>query len=1020
MRTPITLCNRVLASVFLLAVLLATSLHAQSVAGLGAISGLVTDSSGAAVPDAVVAVRQERMGVHRELTTTSTGIFSVVSLPPASGYTVAVRKEGFRPYQTETFELGVGMVRTLRPVLSIATLSTEVEVTAAPTGGSSEPGISAVVNGTQVTNLPINGRRVDSFVLLAPAVSPEGTAGLLTFRGIPGGNAFLTDGNDTTNQLWNENGGRTRISSNISQDAVQEFQVLANNYSAEFGRAVGGVVNTVTRSGSNDLHGTAFWFFRNQDFNARDGYAAFNPEEKRNQAGGTLGGALIKDRLFYFLSGEVTRREFPLISSMTRPPLFDGNGKFVGACTASAAQCETAARSFDRLNAVIERRADSNIGLGKLDYRAGRNQLSASFNLMNWNSPNGLQTVAVSTTGAGIGANGNSEVKTRFGRLAWTGIATPQTVNEFRFGWFKDRLVDTLSPQLLPPTGVPTITVQGVTNLGSSNNLPRVYPTEDRFQFADTLSLTRGRHILKAGVDISHVRDIQDQVFQGNGFYTYATFTDFALDFSGNTSGQKRWQQYTQAFGPSLVNTWIRDYIGFVQDQYQATSKLTLNAGLRYEFAQYSQPAVTNPNYPQTGRIPEPSRNFGPRVGFAYGMFQGRTVVRGGYGVYHARTPAAFVNWLNRDNSIFQYTITLQGSTAADLAASPVFPNRMPTTNRTPPPGTTSMTFAADEWRTPYVQQGDLTVEQQAGRELSVSASWIWSRGVAFTTIRDINVGPLGPPVTYTILNTAGATAGAYTTATYLTANRVDPRYQRLGSLESGGNTWYNGLALQVRKRAGRWWEGSASYTWSHALDNNLGATGDNLSYGSTPRIVYNGDYAGDKATSELDRRHRLVFNSLLNLKLGLKGGWMLAHLVDDWQLSQITTLASGGAVTPTVTVSGAQFTGQAFTSTLNGLGGSTRVPLLPRQSLPLDPVRQVDARIAKVVAIGERCRLMAMFEAFNVTNSQYNTSVQSQAYSAAKAILTPTARLGEGSASAGFPDGTNARRAQFGLRFAF
>lgn len=981
---------------------------------------MVADSSGSAVPDAVVVVRQERMGIQRETRTTSTGIFSVVSLPPASGYTVTVRKDGFRDYRAEALELRVGTVLALRPVLTVATLSTQVEITATAPVGSAEPGISAVVGGAQITNLPINGRRVDSFVLLAPAVSPEGTAGLLTFRGIPGGNAFLTDGIDTTNQLWNENGGRTRISSNISQDAVQEFQVLANNYSAEFGRAVGGVVNTVTRGGANQVHGTAYWFFRNQDFNARDRYASVNPEERRNQAGGTAGGALVRDRVFYFLNGEVTRRNFPIVSSMTRSPLFDSAGRFVGTCAAGATQCEAAIRSFDRFNTVIDRRADSNIGLAKLDYRAGRNQLSASFNLMNWNSPNGLQTVASSTTGAAIGANGNSEVKTRFGRLAWTGIVTPSTVNEFRFGWFKDRLVDTLSPELLPPTGVATITVQGVSNLGSSNSLPRVYPTEDRFQFADTLSFVRGRHMLKAGVDISHVRDIQDQVFQGNGVYTYGTFTDFALDFSGNTAGEKRWQQYTQAFGPSLVNTWIRDYAVFVQDQYHATSKLTLNAGLRYEIAQFSQPAIQNPDYPQTGRIPEPGRNFGPRFGFAYSMFEGRSTLRGGYGIFHARIPAALVNWLNRDNSVFQYTITLQGSTASDRAIGPIFPNRLPVTDRKPASGTTSMTFATGDWRTPYVQQADLTVEQQVRRDLDVSASWIWSRGVAFTTTRDINIGPQGPAVTYTILNTAGAAAGTYTTATYLTANRVDKRYQRIGSLESGGNTWYNGLALQARKRGGRWWEGSASYTWSHALDNNLGVTGDNLSYGSTPRIVYNGDYATEKGTSELDRRHRFVFNSLLNLKFGLKGNWLLAHLADDWQLSQITTLSSGARVTPTVTVSGSQFTGQAFTTTLNGLGGSTRVPFLQRQSLPLESIRQVDARLAKVVAVGERMRLMVLFEAFNITNSQYNTSVQSQAYSASRLILTPTARVGEGSASAGYPDGTNARRAQFGLRFAF
>src|SRR5262249_60092762 len=144
-----------------------------------------------------------------------------------------------------------------------------------------------VVYAPQIINLPINGMRVDTFVLLTPGVTNDGTFGAVAFRGMPSGNAFLQDGNDTTQQFYNENAGRTRISSNISQDSVQEFQVLTSGYSAEFGRAVGGVINTVTKSGTNDIHATAYWFYRNQVFNARDRYAAINPPESRHQAGGS-------------------------------------------------------------------------------------------------------------------------------------------------------------------------------------------------------------------------------------------------------------------------------------------------------------------------------------------------------------------------------------------------------------------------------------------------------------------------------------------------------------------------------------------------------------------------------------------------------------------------------------------------------------------------------------------------------------------------------------------------------------
>ena len=149
--------------------------------------------------------------------------------------------------------------------------------TQAATVQDTKTDVSQVIDSTLIQDLPINGRRVDSFVLLTPGVTNDGTFGLLTFRGVAGGNSFLVDGNDTTEQFYNENAGRTRIASQISQDAVQEFQVVSSNFSAEYGRAMGGVVNTVTRSGSNGLHGTAYWFFRNRTLDARDRYATINP-----------------------------------------------------------------------------------------------------------------------------------------------------------------------------------------------------------------------------------------------------------------------------------------------------------------------------------------------------------------------------------------------------------------------------------------------------------------------------------------------------------------------------------------------------------------------------------------------------------------------------------------------------------------------------------------------------------------------------------------------------------------------
>jgi hypothetical protein len=1002
-------------------------LQAQSVSGLGAISGTVLDATGSAVADALVQVTNETLGIRRELTTSSAGIFNALSLTPAVNYRVTVTKPGFASYEVSGVQVVVGQIANVRVRLEVAQAQQTIDVVAeALSADQTKTGVSDVVNSNQILNLPINGRRVDSFVLLTPAVVPEGNFGLLSFRGIPGGNAFLIDGNDTTNQLWNENAGRTRIASNISQDAVQEFQVLSSSYSAEFGRAVGGVVNTVTRSGDNELHGTGFWFFRNQDFNALDRYAKAlgqpKPDERRQQFGGAAGGPIVRNRLFYFGNAEFTRRDFPIVSSLNTPPLFDAQGAFVGQCAAPATpqQCQTAIAFVSRFNRIVPRTANNNLGFGKLDYRpADRNSFSFSFNLLNWASPNGIQTGAVLNNGAALGSNGISTVKTRYGRAAWTSILRPNLVNEARFGWMKDRLFDDVNPDLLPPTGTVTISVQGVSNLGGANYLPRVFPTEDRFQFADTLSWTQGKHLVKVGFDFSHVRDVQDQVFNGNGSYTYANFTNFALDLSGNAAGAKRWQSYAQGFGPPKVNTWIRDYIGFVQDQFRVTPRLTLNLGLRLEAARYAQPATPNPDYRETGRIPEQGLNAAPRFGIAWSPWGNRTVIRGGYGLFYARIPGGLVNWLHRDNSNFQFTINLQGNVPQDLEIGPVFPNRLPDTGRRPAPGTTSITIAGDDFRIPYTQQADIGVERQLMRDTLLSVSYIWSRGLAFTTIRDANIGPLGPAVTYRINDAAGNQVGSYSTATYLRANRVDPRYQRVGVLEPNGNTYYNAMAVQLRSKQSKWLETQLSYTWSHALDYNLGVTGDNLFFGNVPRTVFNGDFRNEKGTSEIDQRHRLVVNFVSNLAFGIKPRfWRVA--VDNWQLSGIYNYASGPYATPVVFVSGTPFSGAAFNNTLNGLGGSTRAPFLPRTSLRVDDINRADFRLSKVFAITEGVGMMFLFEAFNVTNSQFDTGVRTQAYQAVSGVLNVTPRLGEGTQSAGFPDGTNARRAQIGLRLMF
>jgi len=1002
---------------------LPVAVWAQPVAGLGAISGVVRDASGAVVPDAQVVIANSSKGIRRALASNEAGVFSAPALVPSAGYSVTVNKQGFAAYEAKNLEVLVGQNVNLNVLLEVAGAATLVEVSgSAPLVESTKTDVSQVVTSAQILNLPINGRRVDSFVLMAPAVVSDGTFGLVSFRGIAGGNAFLTDGNDTTNQFYNENAGRTRISSQISQDAVQEFQVLSSGYSAEFGRASGGVINTLTRSGANDLHGTAYWFFRNRTLNAKDPYATVNPPEKRHQLGASVGGKIVPDRFFYFFNVEATRRTFPLVASLTRPPLFDANGRFVGSCTAAADQCTAAVRFLDRQFQVLNRTANSELGFGKLDWRpSDLHSLSASFNYLRWISPNGIQTQAVLNNGNGVGNNGDSTVRTRYGRLAWTSIPTAAAVNEFRFGWFKDRLFDDLNDKLTPPqTGRATISAQGQGNLGVTDFLPRLNPSENRFQLADNLTWTVGKHTLKFGFDFVTTKDFNVILRNRNGTYSYPTFTAFAQDFSGNTSGAKRWQTYSQRFGNDTAETTIRDYNFYAQDQVRLSASLTFNYGIRYEYAELPQPTLVNPDYPETGRIPSAKKNFAPRAGLAYAFNNSKTVLRAGYGIFYGRYQGGLINTFFLENGLYQKLISLNGAVPADLALGPVFPNRLAGIDRNPPAGTVDVTFAAKDLRNPYTQQGDIAIEHEITRDMGLTVSYIWSRGLHLTTVRDLNVGPPGPPVTYRINDSSGNQVGSYITPTYRLADRVNRNWRRVNLVDGGGNSYYNGLVVQVRKRLSKGVEGSLAYTWSHAIDFNQGGGTNNIFFSEGPRSLFNGDYRGDKSSSSLDQRHRLVIATILAPTFLRRESQFVRYLVNNWQLSQISVFASAHAQTPTIFVSGAPFSGAAFTSTLNGFGGSSRVPFLPATSLDVDQVARTDARITKILPFSDRYQLHLNFEAFNVFNHVSNTSVNGQAFEARNGVLTPTPRLGEGSASQGFPDGTNARRAQVSLRVIF
>ena len=1020
----------------------AGSLFGQS-AGVAGIAGVIKDQSGAVVPNARVVISSESQGTIRALNSNGEGVFTAPVLIPGSGYEVKVTAPGFADYDVKGLVLQVGQTLDLHVTLTVGQATTQVSVdAAAPMVEDTKTELSQVVDSRQILDLPINGRRVDSFALLTPGVSNDGTFGLLSFRGVAGQNSFLVDGTDTTESFYNENAGRTRIAAQISQDAVQEFQVVSSNYSAEYGRAMGGIVNTVTRSGGNTTHGSGFWFYRSTGFDARDPFATFVPSEKRNQVGGTVGGAIKKDKLFYFFNTEVTRRNFPMLDSINSVAVnpVSETWNLCGVATATTpaatpAQCSAINALLPRFWGTIPRTLHQELYLGKLDYRLNdRNSLSASFNFLHEISPNGIQTGAVSTSGAALTGNGDDAVTVRNGHASWTFIPKSSFVNEFRFGVATDRQWDGFDQaELGQGLGFLQATINGQA-LGPANYLPRIEPMETRFQFQDNATWTKGTHTIKFGADIATTKDFVYFISNYYGGYTYQTVNQFALDFSGNTTGAKNWQRYTQTFGNGAVSYRIGDNGLYAQDQWRANDRLTLQYGVRYEYASMPQPSVCNHDYPGTCNVPSRKTNFAPRLGVTYRL-NDKTVVQAGFGVFHARFQGGTIdNLFTTGNGIYQTSMTLTGCPAgtvgctstqiAQTAAGPVFPNTLASQPSNGTVTAPSLQFLAPNLKTPYSEQGNIGIQRQLTSDLAMTVSYIWSRGVQLYGIRDLNLPNTTTNFTYTVNDVNGNPAFNYTTPVYV-GTRPDPRYGTIAYDENGVNSYYNGLAVQVNKRFSHGLQALLSYTWSHEIDDgqSYGESTNNLFLSNPNYWLYNGNYKADKGNGTLDQRHRFVLSWVWAPKFTSKTDAVSRYLVNGWQLSSITTMATGHPYgSQQVSLTDTPVPGMFSNSSLTGSGFSFRAPWLPYNGYYLPASYRADARVSKILPIGERVNLTLNFEMFNLANTWSATGyTSSQGYTEAKGIVTPTpSKLYIPSADAGYPDGTQARRMQVSLRVTF
>jgi Carboxypeptidase regulatory-like domain/TonB dependent receptor len=1035
-------------------------------AASAAINGTVLDASGSVVPDADVVVANRSLGLDRRLRSNGAGIFTAADLVPAPGYTVTVTRTGFQKYQVNPFPLAVGQVANLNINLAIASADAEVTVTSeAPVVETTKTDVSGVVDTNQIDNLPINGRRVDAFVLLTPGVTSDAAFGLLTFRGNAGGNTFLTDGIDTTNTFYDENAGRTR-SYNIAMDAVQEFQVVTSNFLPEYGRASGGVVNTITRGGTNSLHGSAYWFFRNRSLNAIDPTAlGINPPEWRHQAGLSVGGPIRKDKLFYFFNGELQRRQDPIVSSNISSTLFDTRGNPTGATNAvtgcggssyatlaSPSQCQNAINYLEsRVRPqLVPRKVDENLLFGKIDYQVSdRTRFNVEFNYLDFRSPNGIQTQGVLTNGNAIGNNADTNVFDRTLKSGLTTVVGANAVNEFRFGMFKDRQYDPASPSLLPVTGPASysITTGSLTNIGYATSYPRLHPSELRFQLSDTYAWTVGRNALKFGIDWSHTEDYDLQRSNQYGTYTYSNINAFALDFSNPVNG-KNWNTYSQTFGNPVWDGNFQDFALFAQDEIHVTPKLTISPGLRFEHTSLPQPAAPQPlgalnipaDWPQTGTLNYKPSNVAPRVGVAYAI-NSKTVVRAGYGLFYNRYITQIVDGLAKGNGSYQPSYSLSSTVASQFAAGPVFPNYL----ATQPSGAANaptIQFNTKDFRNSYSEQAQFSVQRELARGTSLTVSYIWSRGIHIATAYNANLATPTQTYNYLIDDAAGNQVGSFTVPVYTRSLLINPNYNGVYAMSSNANSWYNGLVVSVSRRYTSWFEGSVNYTWSHSIDDNVGgAAGASGSSGilfaqTAATSFYNNDFASEKGSSATDQRHKLIVTGIVSPRFTNGNSWADRTIVNGWQLSFVSTAASsfpinsviGGVSSTTLPT----IAGQTFfaTSTINGLGGfnAQRVPFQPVGNLDVPPTYRTDARLAKIFSVNERLKIQLAFEAQNIFNHLIvagASPLQEQEYAltknqAAQSVLVPFANYKQLLATQAPPDGTTARRAQASLRITF
>jgi len=1004
------------------------TLAAQNLVLTGALSGRVTDQSGAVVPGALVVVQNFKTGVQQSAQTNHTGIYGFPVLPPGS-YSVTASLKGFRDVQC-VVQVLVGNTTSQDIRLQVGASGDKVSVSGrVPLLRPAESSASTVMERSFIDELPLNGRRYTDFTLLAPNTSSDGDTGLVSVAGQQGGedsgyangngsNSFTVDGTNATSNYFADILGRYRIPYLYGENAIQEFQVAVSPYSADYGGGAG-FINTVTRSGSNAFHGNAFYYNRNSAFEANDAISKASgypqPQDALQQFGAGLGGPILRNRLWFFVDYEQQLRNNPIpvintalattpanqadflsanfgIPAGTALPPPNGPLPVPGADSApdpaNPQYLQQVSNTVNALNSnlgVQPRKRNDVAIMSRLDFQASsRDSLFLSFNVNRFNSPGGVITDP--TVGNyGTQTLANAYVHTFQVSLGWTHAFSSRLLNEFHAGSSDDNQIST--PTGLAPN-TPTIILDSPAPFILGNapfSVGRVF--ERQWSLADRVDYVIGRHTLQFGFDWSRAWDADNndggadpnaavQFGSFLGSYEFPNLQAFALG---------EYSTFSQSSGNPTFSFAVPYYGFYVQDTFRALPQLTLEMGLREDFQVYPQPAE-NPAFPLTGQYPNQFLRLAPRFGFAWQPFS-KTVVRGGFGDFYSN-----MNGLNYRNAVVSNGLASQQSSVnASYTAGPpgqsepTFPNILPG-NSPLFQASPDISLVSPQLRVPYVLQGSLQIEREIFRDTTLSIGTMWNHGVHLFSgsAYDLNLNPLQGTTTYVICppgTTVLPCTGRMITlpnmdSGLLTEGRINPNLGQINELISPAQNQYNSLFVQLQRRMSQGLLLQFSYTFAKSLMR------DGMDFNNQF------DFSNTHGPSLLDQRHRISFAGVYSPGLErLTSSGTGRALLSGWKLSSVMEFSSGrpyaSLLSPACTSSTLSFSNcngandnlndTAFlgdtANTAAGINGGGPAPGVGLNSFYGPWVERIDVALARSFRIKEGKELRFEVQAFNLFN---------------------------------------------------